>query len=398
MQNEILALIDNVQEQADIADIAVFGSLVNCYTKSLMVSEQCENAESADMFLEAFDPKSVDNSAYEKLKDRTSETESGTKEMSKLDKFKKDLDGPVLGSKDESIGKRIAMALPRLIKKLIELFKKLIDKLKKSSNNCKKIADDFLKAYDKMTPEQKTEFRDTTCEPELYYFAAKNPTDIYVNFYLMHIPDIVEALKKDGVYKFREEAGSPSIPNEKLIESFDTYVHSHEMSRVKVEITQAVEKLYKVNIRTDADPITRKGIAANYPPKKTSIPGTEILGLMKTLREQGSKVYDDLHECGFAVFVLLEAINTKIAKLAEDRNLGGLVGFTQYLTTLHMWLNKYKDLFDYMLEHDQMMIYEATKQSLVNMDINFGIKRIDKFAKQSERERWDENPKHMSKD
>lgn len=106
MQNELLALIDNVQEQAELADISVMKSLCESYTKALVVSEQCNDVEFLTCVMESFE--SVDG-------------------QSKLDKFKNDLNGPVTGNKNESIVKRILLFIPRMIMAIVRATRKFIN-------------------------------------------------------------------------------------------------------------------------------------------------------------------------------------------------------------------------------------------------------------------------------
>lgn len=105
MHDELLQSIDNIDFCALDAEINVIESLIDSYEKSLMILESYTGDDIGTF--EIF------------------------QEGEKWDKFKEDTDAPILGNKDESVGKRIAMVIPRLIAALIRLCKKLFTRNKK---------------------------------------------------------------------------------------------------------------------------------------------------------------------------------------------------------------------------------------------------------------------------
>lgn len=111
MEKTILSLIDHVQESAFNADISVVSALCESYAKECVMFR---------------------------------ETDSVVQEG-----FKDDLNGPILGTKDESVVKRIAMVIPRLIAKIAELLNRAIRTIK---GLIKKQKND-VKAFDKMIKE-----------------------------------------------------------------------------------------------------------------------------------------------------------------------------------------------------------------------------------------------------
>lgn len=119
MRTDILELVDLIQEQSDFAEIDVMCSLCRSYVKSAML---------------------------------IGETTQFTQES-----FKDDLKGPVLGTKDESAIKRIAMLIPRLIAKLVELVKRMIQKLRRSDSKIQKTSkeiDDLLDSARSLGPDE----------------------------------------------------------------------------------------------------------------------------------------------------------------------------------------------------------------------------------------------------
>ena len=102
MQSTLLDLIDVINEQSDIAEINVMSAMCNSYQKSVMI--------------------------YENTTEEVQES------------FKDDLKGPILGTKEESMGKRILMLIPRMIAKLIQLIKNLISKLRKKDKKCQQLS------------------------------------------------------------------------------------------------------------------------------------------------------------------------------------------------------------------------------------------------------------------
>lgn len=105
MYDELLRYVDDIDVATIDAEINVIESLVDSYEKSLMILESYTGN---------------DLSAFEIFQ-----------EGDKWEKFKKDTDAPILGNKDESFGKRLAMMIPRLIAALIRLCKKLFVRNKK---------------------------------------------------------------------------------------------------------------------------------------------------------------------------------------------------------------------------------------------------------------------------
>lgn len=135
MKLDILEYVDMIQEQSDFAEMDVMFSLLNTYHKSYMILEQCD--------------------------------------VTVQEGFKDDLKAPVLGTKDESTIKRIAMLIPRLIAKLVEIVKRLIQKLKRDDRKVQKLSkdiDDILENARPLNPEevQKTSKVDRSLHAESY--------------------------------------------------------------------------------------------------------------------------------------------------------------------------------------------------------------------------------------
>ena len=105
MSESLLLYIDQIDQSVADAEINVLESLIQSYDKSIMIITEASD----DTDLSAFDI---------------------FQEGEKWDKFKEDSKAPVLGNKGESVGKRILMAIPRLIQKLIALIKNLFSKEK----------------------------------------------------------------------------------------------------------------------------------------------------------------------------------------------------------------------------------------------------------------------------
>lgn len=103
MSDELIRSVDNIDSSVIDAEISVIESLLESYEKSIMI---LENADST-----------TDLSSFDIFQ-----------EGEKWDKFKQDTDAPILGNKDESFGKRLAMMIPRLIATLIRLCKKLFSR------------------------------------------------------------------------------------------------------------------------------------------------------------------------------------------------------------------------------------------------------------------------------
>ncbi len=97
--NDLLLYIDQIDQSVADAEINVLESLIASYDKSIMILQ--ESADDADL------------STFEIFQ-----------EGEKWDKFKEDTKAPVLGNKGESVGKRILMAIPRLIQKLIAVIQR----------------------------------------------------------------------------------------------------------------------------------------------------------------------------------------------------------------------------------------------------------------------------------
>jgi len=105
MYDELLKYVDDVDVATIDAEISVIESLIDSYEKSLMILESYTGD---------------DISAFAIFQ-----------EGEKWDKFKEDTNAPILGNEGESVGKRIAMIIPRLIAAIIRLCKKLFVKNKK---------------------------------------------------------------------------------------------------------------------------------------------------------------------------------------------------------------------------------------------------------------------------
>lgn len=101
----LLQYIEQVDQSVADAEVNVLESLIQSYDKAIAIIQESED----DTDLSAFDI---------------------FQEGEKWDKFKEDTKAPVLGNKGEGAIKRILMALPRLIQKLIALIKKLFTKNK----------------------------------------------------------------------------------------------------------------------------------------------------------------------------------------------------------------------------------------------------------------------------
>ncbi len=106
MYDKLLETMDVVEMSQLDAEISVLESLIESYDKSIMILENSDDT--------------TDLSAFDVFQ-----------EGEKWDKFKEDANAPILGNKDESIAKRIAMFIPRLIAAIIRLCKKLFQKNKK---------------------------------------------------------------------------------------------------------------------------------------------------------------------------------------------------------------------------------------------------------------------------
>lgn len=103
--NDLLLCIDQIDQSVADAEINVLESLIASYDKAIAIIQEAD--ENADL------------SAFEIFQ-----------EGEKWDKFKEDTKAPVLGNKDESVGKRILMIIPRLIQKLIMIVRKLVAQFK----------------------------------------------------------------------------------------------------------------------------------------------------------------------------------------------------------------------------------------------------------------------------
>ena len=106
MYDKLLETMDAVEMSQLDAEISVLESLIESYDKSIMILENSDDT--------------TDLSAFDVFQ-----------EGETWDKFKEDTKAPILGNKDEGIGKRIAMFIPRLIAAIIRLCKNLFRKNKK---------------------------------------------------------------------------------------------------------------------------------------------------------------------------------------------------------------------------------------------------------------------------
>lgn len=102
---DLLQYIDQIDQSVGDAEINVLESMIQSYDKSIMIITEASD----DTDLSAFDI---------------------FQEGETWDKFKEDTKAPVLGNKDESVGKRILMIIPRLIQKLIMIVRKLVAQFK----------------------------------------------------------------------------------------------------------------------------------------------------------------------------------------------------------------------------------------------------------------------------
>lgn len=105
MPESLLLYIDQIDQSVADAEINVLESLIASYEKSIMILQESED--------------DADLSAFEIFQ-----------EGETWDKFKEDSKAPVLGNKDESVGKRILMIIPRLIQKFIMIVRKLVTQFK----------------------------------------------------------------------------------------------------------------------------------------------------------------------------------------------------------------------------------------------------------------------------
>lgn len=124
MQKTLLELIDHVQESVDVAEIDVLNSMCSVYTKSVMILEQCD--------------ETVQES------------------------FKDDLNGPVLGTKDESMVKRILMLIPRLIAKIMNGLKRLTASFKLHKKEREKMNKDLDEAINSFSTDPSVGLKDDT--------------------------------------------------------------------------------------------------------------------------------------------------------------------------------------------------------------------------------------------
>ena len=128
MYDELLRYVDDIDVATIDAEINVIESLIDSYEKSLMILE----GYTGD-----------DLSAFEIFQ-----------EGEKWDKFKEDTDAPILGNKDESVGKRIAMVIPRLIAALIRLCKNLFSRNKSITRRMKSDVDNMRSTIQTGDPEK----------------------------------------------------------------------------------------------------------------------------------------------------------------------------------------------------------------------------------------------------
>ena len=97
--NDLLLCIDQIDQSVADAEINVLESLIQSYDKAIAIIQEADEG--------------TDLSAFDVFQ-----------EGEKWDKFKEDTKAPVLGNKGESVGKRILMAIPRLIQKLIAVIQR----------------------------------------------------------------------------------------------------------------------------------------------------------------------------------------------------------------------------------------------------------------------------------
>lgn len=123
MYDELLRSVDNIDMDAIDSEINVLESLIDSYDKALTILENCDD--------------STDISSFEIFQ-----------EGERWDKFKADADAPIFGTKDESLAKRIAMVIPRLIAAIIRLCKKLFSKNKKITERMKSDVKEMKQSID----------------------------------------------------------------------------------------------------------------------------------------------------------------------------------------------------------------------------------------------------------
>lgn len=114
----LLKTIEDIDMMSIDSEISVLESMIDTYDKAISILEQSDAGTDVSTF-DIF------------------------QEGEKWDKFKTDADAPILGNKDESVGKRIAMIIPRLITAIIRLCQSLLSKNKKFAKRMKKDVEHF---------------------------------------------------------------------------------------------------------------------------------------------------------------------------------------------------------------------------------------------------------------
>lgn len=128
MYDELLKYVDDVDVATIDAEISVIESLIDSYEKSLMILESYTGD---------------DISAFAIFQ-----------EGEKWDKFKEDTNAPILGNEGESVGKRIAMVIPRLIAALVRLCKNLFSRNKSITRRMKSDVDNMRSTIQTGDPEK----------------------------------------------------------------------------------------------------------------------------------------------------------------------------------------------------------------------------------------------------
>jgi hypothetical protein len=131
MYDELLRSVDNIDMDSIDAEINVLESLIDSYDKALTILENCDDT--------------TDTSSFEIFQ-----------EGERWDKFKADTNAPIFGTKDESVAKRIAMVIPRLIAAIIRLCKKLFSKNKKVTERMEADVREMKQSLDRPVSTQQT--------------------------------------------------------------------------------------------------------------------------------------------------------------------------------------------------------------------------------------------------
>ena len=134
-------MILDIDIEADNAEITVVESLIESYDKSVMILEGCSDG--------------CDVSAFDIFQ-----------EGEKWDKFKDDANQKITGVEGESLGKRIAMFIPRLIAALIRLCKKIFSRNKKITEKMKQDVAEMKAEVNNPTPQPASDVSETPKKPE----------------------------------------------------------------------------------------------------------------------------------------------------------------------------------------------------------------------------------------